>query len=63
MLSVANSLMAANGWLYKRQTGVGGGTGRIDAQVTWDRNGTFTTRQDLKQLTHHTVAFSLQAST
>jgi RHS repeat-associated protein len=39
----------ANGWLFKRQAGVGGGTGRIDAQVSWDRNGNFTTRQDLKQ--------------
>ncbi len=39
----------ANGWLFKRQAGVGGGTGRIDAQVSWDYNGNFTTRQDLKQ--------------
>jgi hypothetical protein len=39
----------ANGWLFKRQAGVGGGTGLIDAQVSWDYNGNFTTRQDLKQ--------------
>jgi hypothetical protein len=62
MLSVANSLMAANGWLFKRQAGVGGGTGSIDAQVSWDRNGNFTTREDLKQLTRHAVAVSLLAS-
>ena len=53
----------ANGWLFKRQAGVGGGTGSIDAQGSWDRNGNFTTREDLKQLTHHAVAVSLQAST
>jgi hypothetical protein len=28
---------------------VGGGTGLVDAQVSWDYNGNFTTRQDLKQ--------------
>ena len=39
----------ANGWLFKRQAGVGGGTGLIDAQVSWDYNGNFTTRQHLKQ--------------
>ncbi len=53
----------ANGWPFKRQAGVGGGTGSIDAQGSWDRNGNFTTREDLKQLTHHAVAVSLQAST
>ena len=48
---------AANGWLFKRQAGVGGGTGRIDAQVSWDYNGNLSSRQDLKQSVTETFVY------
>jgi RHS repeat-associated protein len=39
----------ANGWLFTREAGLGGGTGLVHAQVAWDLNGNFASRQDLLQ--------------
>jgi RHS repeat-associated protein len=39
----------ASGWMLRRQAGVSGGTGLVDAAITWDTAGNLLSRQDLKQ--------------
>lgn len=39
----------ANGRMTGREGGVGGGTGLIQASMSWGLNGNLTKRQDLKQ--------------
>jgi RHS repeat-associated protein len=47
----------ATGWMLRRQAGVGGGTGLVDAAITWDTAGNLLSRQDLKQSVTETFVY------
>jgi RHS repeat-associated protein len=47
----------ASGWMLRRQAGVGGGTGLVDATLTWDTAGNLLSRQDLKQSVTETFVY------